>query len=53
MPPVTRRPSVARSKPIHERISVDLPEPFGPTSAVIVPSGTAMSTLRSAQLRRR
>ena len=52
MPSTVRRPSVGRSKPTHALSRVDLPEPFGPTSAVMLPSGTWRSTWRSAQLRR-
>ena len=53
MPSTVRAgPSVGRSKPTQALSSVDLPEPFGPTSAVMLPSGTARSTSRSAQRRR-
>jgi hypothetical protein len=45
------RPLVGRSKPTKPRISVDLPAPFGPTSAVIEPVGIAWSTFRSASVR--
>src|SRR5262245_22631064 len=51
MPRIRSRPVVGRSKPIHAFSSVDLPEPFGPTSAVMLPSSTARSRSRSAQRR--
>ena len=44
-------PLVGRSKPTKPRISVDLPAPFGPTSAVIEPAGIARYTFRSASVR--
>src|SRR5439155_14075661 len=52
--PSTRtRPALGRSNPTPALISVDLPAPFGPTSAVMLPRGTATSTSLSAHRRRR
>src|SRR2546430_16629779 len=51
MPWTATEPSVGRSNPTHALMSVDLPAPFGPTSAVIEPTGTSRSTDRSAQTR--
>ena len=53
IPAIESRPSVGGSNPIQPRMSVDLPDPFGPTSAVMLPSGTARSRPRSAHGRPR
>ena len=52
MPRIRSWPAVGRSKPIQALSSVDLPDPFGPTSAVMLPSSTTRSRSRSAQRRR-
>jgi hypothetical protein len=44
-------PRVGRSKPIQVLISVDFPAPFGPTSAVIDPSGMSRSKPLTARSR--
>ena len=45
MPSTRTQPSDGRSKPTQALSRVDLPDPFGPTSAVILPSGTPMVTV--------
>ena len=40
-------PSRGRSRPLITRMTVDLPAPFGPTTQVMEPSGTAKVTPRS------
>ena len=47
-PPITTLPSVGRSRPASMCISVDLPEPEGPMTAVYWPAGTCRETPRRA-----
>jgi|GEM_PF-5469827 len=49
MPMIRTLPPVRPSNPIQLRMSVDLPAPFGPTNAVMVPGAIARLTSRSAQ----
>src|SRR5579859_3802183 len=52
-PPSTRaEPAVGRASPVSSRSSVDLPAPFGPTSALIRPCGTVTVQSLSAVPRR-
>ena len=44
-------PPLGRARPAISRSSVDLPAPFGPTTARLVPSGMAKSTPRNATAR--
>ena len=44
-------PAVGTARPTHMFIRVVLPAPFGPTSAVRCPAGTASVHSRSAQVR--
>src|SRR5262245_56976245 len=47
--PLTRAsPAVGASKPVSSLTVVDLPDPFGPRKAKIVPRGTCTVTLRTA-----
>ena len=47
-PPIFTRPCVGRSSPASRCMSVDLPEPEGPMTAVNWPTGTLSVTPRSA-----
>ena len=47
-PPTRTAPDVGRSRPASRCISVDLPEPDGPMTAVNWPAGTSSETPRSA-----
>src|SRR5215467_5054174 len=49
-PSTLARPSVGASSPHRMRISVDLPEPLGPSSPYTMPVGTRSETLRSANM---
>ena len=52
-PPSTRAdPAVGLARPVSSRSRVDLPAPFGPTSALIRPSGTVTVQSLRAALRR-
>ena len=48
-PPIFTRPSVGRSSPASRCMSVDLPEPDGPMTAVNWPTGTLREMPRSAR----
>jgi hypothetical protein len=43
-PPITTRPASGYSRPAISRSTVDLPEPEGPSSVVMVPTGTEKLT---------
>jgi hypothetical protein len=47
-PPTRTEPDVGRSRPASRCISVDLPDPDGPITAVNWPAGTSRETPRSA-----
>jgi hypothetical protein len=47
-PPISTRPEVGRSSPASTCISVDLPDPDGPMTAVNWPLGTSSETPRTA-----
>ena len=42
-------PDVAVTSPVTVRATVDLPDPFEPTSATIPPAGTVKETLKRAR----
>jgi hypothetical protein len=50
-PPIAAVPALGRARPAAMRSAVDLPAPFGPTSATTVPGATASETSCSASKR--
>src|SRR5579862_5504518 len=53
-PSTSADPPVGRARPVSSRSKVDLPAPFGPTSALIRPAGTVIvQSLRAAPRRYR
>ena len=51
VPPTSTSPAVARNRPLSTLSSVDLPAPFGPSRAKMLPAGTSRSTPWSTSIR--